>query len=142
MAARANSGVKYRVRRYGTKVLGLEYQVIDDAVLKQPDGSGSTASLYALKAAATDKLLLPPGAFNHTRIVVHGGRFEHWLNGRLVVEMDTASDAWTDAVARSKFKNVDGFGLNPRGRLLLQDHGGKVWFRNLVLRPLTPDDSR
>lgn len=133
-----NSGVKYRVRRYGKRMLGLEYQVIDDARLKDPRSSGSTASLYALKAADGDKPLLPPGSFNHTRIVVRGNRFEHWLNGRLVVEMDTSTDAWTDAVGRSKFKSVEGFGLNRRGRILLQDHGGKVWFRNIVLRPLPP----
>ena len=38
--------------------------------------------------------------------------------------------------ARSKFGDVAGFFTNPKGRIELQDHGARIWFRNIILRPL------
>ena len=41
------------------------------------------------------------------------------------------------ALAKSKFKDVEPvFGLVPKGRILLQDHGTEVWFRNIKIRTL------
>ena len=67
---------------------------------------------------------------------MQGTRIEHWLNGEKIVEADTSSDDWKRRVERSKFGDVDGFFTNRKGRIELQDHGSKVWFRNIVLRPL------
>jgi hypothetical protein len=39
-------------------------------------------------------------------------------------------------VAKSKFANWDEFGTAAAGHLCLQDHGDKVWFRNLKVRVL------
>jgi len=39
-------------------------------------------------------------------------------------------------VAKSKFKTVPGFGTRVRGHILLQDHGGQIWFRDLKIRDL------
>jgi hypothetical protein len=41
-----------------------------------------------------------------------------------------------DAIARSKYKDVPGFGVKTRTRILLQDHGDEVRFRNLKIRTL------
>ena len=62
---------------------------------------------------------------------------EHWLNGAKVLEYELGSDALKAAIAKSKFKSVEGFGTRLPGRLLLQDHGDEVWLRNLKLRDLT-----
>ena len=67
---------------------------------------------------------------------MQGTRIEHWLNGEKIVEADTSSDDWKRRVERSKFGDVDGFFTNRKGRIELQDHGSKVWLRNIVLRPL------
>lgn len=141
IAPRGNSGVKYRVAHYKKGVygnpgwLGCEYQLFDDA------GRGarprySSGAIYELYAPSENKKLRLVGEFNESRIVVHGTRIEHWLNGEKIVDADISSDDWKRRVARSKFGDVEGFFTNPKGRIELQDHGAKVWFRNIVLRPL------
>jgi len=136
IVAGCNSGVKYRVTDYSGAVLGLEYQVLDDAKWKySADHLGATASIYAIKGAAIDKKLHPPGEFNQSRIVAKGDKIEHWLNGRKVVAMTIGSEDWKKRHLASKFKKRPAFG-SKTGRIMLQDHGGKVWFRNLVIREL------
>ncbi|MEM9479587.1 MAG: DUF1080 domain-containing protein [Verrucomicrobiota bacterium] len=136
VAKGANSGVKYKITKFDKSLLGPEFQVLDD----DNHGNGknpmtSAGSIYALFAPSKDKVLKPIGEWNTAKIVVDGSRFEHWLNGKKVLEVDTASEAWAKAVGASKFKNIaDGFGKNEQGKIMLQDHGDKVWFRNLRIK--------
>ncbi len=138
VAEGANSGVKYRMTRYGGRLLGPEYQVLDDE--KHPDGKNGAdrqaAALYDILPANEEKKLRPVGEWNEGRIVARGTKFEHWLNGACVVSVDTASDGWADLVGASKFAKVDGFATAPRGRIMLQDHGDQVWFRHLTITEL------
>ncbi|HEX2750709.1 MAG TPA: DUF1080 domain-containing protein [Verrucomicrobiales bacterium] len=140
IAPGGNSGVKYRVMAYDKKGnLGPEYQLLDDS--KHPDAKvgpqRQTASLYDFVAPDPKaKKLNPPGEWNTSKIVVRGTKFEHWLNGAKVVEMDTATDAWKAAHAKSKFKDVPEFAKNAKGRIMLQDHGDETWFRNLTIKEL------
>lgn len=142
IAKGGNSGVKYRVQFYEKGVrgrpgwLGCEYQLYDDAKLKTGRSAGSTAALYSLYPPNDKKKLNAPGQYNHSRIVVRGNRIEHWLNGERVVQADTGSDDWQARVAGSKFANVERFAQNRKGRIQIQDHGSKVWFRKILLRPL------
>jgi 3-keto-disaccharide hydrolase len=142
LAKGGNSGIKYRVRHYQKGVwgqpgwLGCEYQLYDDN--KSPSPVSSTGALYALYAPNDKKKLNPPGTYNHSRVVVEGNRIEHWLNGVKIVEADTSSAAWRKRIAKSKFARVKGFAQNRKGRLQIQDHGSKVWFRKIVLRPIDP----
>ena len=134
--AGGNNGVKYWVAKIGGKEwLGVEYQMIDDS--KHPDGlkggSHTTASIYDIKAPEAGKPLRAPGEWNTSRVVVRGGKIEHWLNGQLVCAADTASADWQARIAQSKFKNKPGFAPG-KGRIMLTDHGDKVWFRNLTVR--------
>lgn len=136
MVAGYNRGVKYRVTDYSGSILGPEYQVLDDAKWKyEPDHKGASGSLYAIKGARADKDLKPVGEFNTSRIVANGSRLEHWLNGEAVVEMEIGSAEWEALHAASKFKKRPDCGTK-KGRIMLQDHGGKVWFRNLKIREL------
>jgi hypothetical protein len=140
IAPGGNSGVKYRVTTYEKKGnLGPEYQLLDDS--KHPDAKvgpqRQSASLYDFMAPdAKTKKLNPPGEWNTSKIVARGTKLEHWLNGTKVVEMDTASDAWKAAHAKSKFKDVPDFAKNAKGRILIQDHGDESWFRNLTIKEL------
>jgi hypothetical protein len=143
IARRGNSGVKYRVAFYEKGVhgnpgwLGCEYQLFDDAG-RRTDPEHSCGAIYGLVAPSADKKLRPVGEFNDSRIVVRGTKVEHWLNGSKIAEADTASDDWKQRIAASKFGDVPGFFRNPKGRIELQDHGHKVWFRSIELRPLLP----
>lgn len=130
IAAGGNSGVKYRVARYGDQWLGCEYQLLDD---REANEKNKTASLYDVVQPAPGKPLIRAGEWNLSRIVVRNNRIEHWLNGVLVVRIHTNSREWDQAVAGGKFAAVPGFGENRCGRIFLQNHGSEVWFRNLYL---------
>lgn len=138
IATRGNSGLKYRVRDYGKKTLGMEYQILDDPRFQngQPSGKGSTGSIYALYEPNEKKALKPAGEFNSSRIVVHGNRIEHWLNGDLIASATVGDEEWDRRVASSKFSDADGFSRNRFGRIMLTDHGAEVWYRNITIKPV------
>lgn len=131
----ANSGIKYFVveREQPTPGhgLGLEYQIWNDEQPREADKQ--LGSLYDL-IPATNKIVKPVGEWNTARIVVHGNHVEHWLNGRKVVEFDRGSSHFRQLVAESKYKDIPGFGEDPRGHILLQDEGLFNAFRNIKIK--------
>jgi len=133
-----NSGLKYFVQEDRESAIGHEYQLIDDA--KHPDAKigphRQTAALYDVMPA-TNRPTKPVGEWNTSRVVVHGSEVEHWLNGTKVLTYTLDSPALREAIAKSKFKDVDRFGKPQEGLILLQDHGDAVCYRNLKVRPLT-----
>ena len=137
IAPKGNNGLKYRVRKYGKQYLGCEYQILDDAAYKLHP-RGMTGSLYELYEPSGAKQLRPVGEFNQSRIVVRGSHIEHWLNGARIVSADAGSREWYQRVAESKFRDVEGFGENRSGLIMLTAHGSEVWYRNIVLTPLPP----
>lgn len=140
IAARGNSGLKYRVRQYGKKTLGCEYQIYDDGKPDRKPGRGSNGSLYALYEPDPEMQVNPPGEFNSSRIIVRGNHIEHWMNGRRVVSAAVGSPEWDERVASSKFSSESGFSRNRFGRIMLTDHGAEVWYRNFeVQRPVAAD---
>jgi arylsulfatase len=130
-----NSGLKYKFTRFDGKWLGCEYQVIDDG-RNGAHTKNSTGSLYNVYPPNDKKKTKPLGEYNQSRIVVRGSHIEHWLNGEKVVEADTSSEDWKRQIAKSKFKKVEGFGQNSHGHIMLQEHGGEVWFRSITIRKL------
>ena len=148
---RCNSGIKYRFKNFGPTGgevngwLGCEYQILDDFNRGEGTSSGglySTASLYDLFAPDMEKKKLKPhGEVNTGRIVVLDNRIEHWLNGEKVLQCEVGNDAWKQAIARSKFARKDakpgeGFGENPTGFIMLQDHGNSITFEKIAIREI------
>jgi len=129
-----NSGVKYRVQETKGKTFafGCEYQCMYD-----PDATNkeATGSLYDV-LPPVGKKLMPKGEFNQSRILIQGNHVEHWLNGVKVVEFEFWSDAFKEAVAKSKFKGSATWAKDPKGYIALQDHGDEVFFRDLKIRDL------
>ncbi|MCU0446028.1 MAG: DUF1080 domain-containing protein [Microscillaceae bacterium] len=115
---------------------GPEMQVLDDA--KHPDSrypkhhAGDLYDLIACKFVTVK----PAGEWNQARLVVKNGKVEHWLNGYKVVEYQMFTDEWKKMIAASKFKDMPDFGKAKKGRLALQDHNDKVWFKNIKIRKL------
>ena len=136
-AGGGNNGLKYRVRQFGNRTLGCEYQLIDDEGYgyRLPD-TGTTGALYDVYEPHAAKGMRPIGEFNHSRIVVCGNRIEHWLNGHLIVTAYVGSREWRERIAESKFANAEGFGENRVGKIMLTDHNSEVWYRNIELTPL------
>lgn len=130
-----NSGLKYRVKKFGKRTLGCEYQVLGDGD-QRPGSKGSTGSLYEVYGPIESKPLKPVGQFNRSLVVVQGNRIEHWLNGTRIVEAEVGSEQWQQRIAESKFHDVEGFGEAQPGKIMLTDHGSEVWYRNVFLRPL------
>lgn len=135
-----NSGIFYRVHEdpafRNTYQTGPEFQVLDDD--GHADGliaehrAGSNYALHAPSAEA----LKPVGEWNTVRIVADSAHVEHLLNGELIVEYEQWSDEWQRLVDNSKFVDMPDYGQYHRGHIALQDHGDRVWYRNIRIRPI------
>jgi len=137
LSARANSGIFYNVVEQGYKVIyatGPEYQIIDDdgwpSRLEEWQHTGANYAMHPPLARAAK----PVGEWNHTRIVVNLGHVEHWLNGARTADYVLWTPEWEKLVAAGKWKDYPGYGRARKGRIGLQDHGNKVWFRDVKVR--------
>ena len=136
-----NSGIIYNIVEDPSKYeyvwhTGPEMQVLDNTC--HPDAmieKHRAGDLYDLIACKYETVK-PAGQWNKVRLINRNGKVEHWLNGRKVVEVDMTGDEWKQLIAGSKFKDMPAFGKTTSGKIALQDHGDKVWFRNVKIRTL------
>lgn len=133
-----NSGVMFRVsedleRTYHS---GPEFQILHNA--GHSDGKNpmtSAGSNHSLHAPTKD-MTKPVGEWNQGRLVVNGNHVEHWLNGEKVVEYELFSADWTKRLNASKFKDVPRYGRNPKGHIVLQEHGSRTQYKGLRIKVL------
>ena len=135
VAPGGNNGVKYFVTEERPKSPGHEYQMIDDAGYPgKLSPLQLTGAFYDVLPTEAGKPLRPAGEWNASRIVVHGTRVEHWLNGKTVLTYELGSDAVKAGIEKSKFKGHAGFGEKIAGHIMLTYHQDECWYRNLKIR--------
>jgi 3-keto-disaccharide hydrolase len=133
-----NSGIMFRVTPDGEETWhsGPEMQVLDNT--RHKDGANpltSAGSNYALYAPVRD-VTKPVGEWNTVRLIAKGNHVEHWLNDVKVVEYELFSPDWEKRVQASKFGEIPPYGRAKRGHIAIQDHGDRVWYRNIKIKPL------
>lgn len=142
IAPEGNSGVIYHVvesDRFHTPYLtGPEYQLIDDigwpGELEEWQKAGADYAMYL--PDPEKKELNPAGEWNNSRILFDNGHVEYWLNGEKIVEFEAWTPEWFALKSSGKWAGAPEYGLAATGLISLQDHGSKVWFRNMKIREL------
>ncbi len=137
-----NSGFLYHVvERPELKVpyvTGPEYQLIDDigfpSKIEDWQKAGADYAMYICDT--TKKVLKKVGDWNNSKIVFDNGHVEHWLNGQKVLEFEAWTDDWYSRKNSGKWDNAPEYGLARSGVIALQDHGSRIWFKNMKIKEL------
>ena len=141
----ANSGVFFHMQENLSMEAGngnspnwmdnFEIQILEYTYFYDTTAIRSAGSLYDL-ISPTNKKLNPIGEFNKAVLSHKSGHVAHWLNGDKVLEFTIGSPAMDSLLAVSKFKENPDFHTDKEGHLMFQHHGQKVYFRNILVRPL------
>ncbi len=132
-----NSGIFFHWTNLGDPVqTGIEMQILDTAG-KTPTDKHDCCAMYDCLAPKVDAAK-PAGEWNRVVITCKGSMVLIDLNGKRVIS--TNLDRWTTPHLNpdgspNKFDKAYKDMVQP-GYIGLQDHGHKVWFRNLKVRML------
>ncbi|MCW3094011.1 MAG: glycosyl hydrolase [Ferruginibacter sp.] len=141
IAPKGNSGIIIYTHEDTTKYkttynTGPEMQVLDND--GHPDGKikkHRAGDLYDL-ISSSKETVKPVGEWNEVEITSKDGKLDFFLNGTNVVSTTMWDDNWKKLIAGSKFKNMPDFGTFKRGKIVLQDHGDMVSYRNIKIKEL------
>ena len=133
----ANSGIFFRTGNIDDCVqTGIEMQVYD-AAGRETAGKNDVGAIYDFLAPS--KLAAKPaGEWNHCVLTCKGPSVKVELNGEQIIDMDL--DKWTEPGmnpdgSKNKFHTA-GKDMPRVGRIGFQDHGSKVWYRHVRIKPL------
>jgi len=136
-----NSGIFWSVKEdtiykeaYET---GPEIQILDHLNYPDPDKKHHAGALFGLVGSKQEHTN-PIGEWNTFVISINHktNKGKVWLNKVKIIEFPVNGKNWNEMVEHSKFKDWDGFGKFTTGKIGLQDHGSKVWFRNIKIQEL------
>jgi hypothetical protein len=136
----ANSGLLFQVsedKKYKFPYeTGPEYQVIDqDGWNGKLEDWQICGANYAMNPPMV-KPYKPVGEWNKALIVVDGNSVTFILNGQVTVKYTKNSEEWLKARNSGKWSAYPDYGKYDEGHISLQNHGTKVWYRNVKIREL------
>lgn len=137
MPEKCNSGIFFRVGNPKDPVqTGFEVQVFNS----KEKNMHSFGAIYDLVAPKKNNLK-PTGQWNSVEIICKGPYISVKVNGEVIAKMNC--DEWTKPGLRpdgTKHKYRNAIKDFPRkGYLGFQDHGAKVWFKNVKLLALSAE---
>ena len=141
ISPKGNSGIIFYVHEdtaqfQNTYNTGPEMQVLDnDGHADAKIHKHRAGDLYDLIASSSEPLK-PVGEWNLAEIISKDGKLTFKLNGIETVSTTLWDENWKTMVAGSKFAGWIGFGAYKSGKIALQDHGDKVWYRNIMIKKL------
>jgi len=132
-----NSGIMFHVTDAGNTAwqTGPEIQLLDNKEGKDPNKAAWLYQLYTTDTDATK----PPGEWNRLRVLIAPEKCEHVMNGVKYFEYVLGSEDFKERVAKSKFGKMPYFAKSNIGYIALQGDHGQVSFRNIKIRPITPE---
>jgi len=135
ISERANSGIFLRVADPEDEVqTGFEVQVLDSYGKSVP-GKHDFGAIYDIQEPAVNAAN-PAGEWNDILIICRGPHVQVELNGEMIIEVDFS--LWTQPGKNpdgtdNKFQMAYKELVHP-GYIGFQDHGARVWYRNVKVR--------
>jgi len=134
----ANSGIIYQIKEdtlykfpYET---GPEFQVIDHENWPDPlEDWQINGANYAMYPPAA-KIYKPVGEWNRLLLIVNGNNVTQILNGEVVVQYEKYSEEWLTRKNSGKWLAFPDWGKFDEGKISLQNHGTKVWYRSVKIK--------
>ena len=141
---KGNSGVFWAVNEseeYSVPYLTApEIQVLDDDIYGKEDTSNynhMNGALYDM-VAPSELHANPTGEWNKYLIEINYndniGKVK--LNDKDAIEFPLSGNEWNNLIKNSKFKDWGGFAKTKSGPIAFQDHGTKVYYRNIKIKEL------
>ncbi len=139
LSERSNSGIIFQVKedpkyKYSYET-GPEIQLLDQGdrpIRDETTSHGANYSMYAPKARPYH----PAGQWNRLLLVVNGNHVTHFINGVEVVSFEKYSEDWLKRRNSGKWSDYPDWGKFNEGHIALQNHGSKLWFRNIKIKKL------
>ena len=136
----ANSGIIFQVsedKKYNFPYeTGPEYQIIDQDNWPDPLEDWQICGANYAMYPPLLKPYKPIGEWNQVMLVVDGNNVTQILNGKLIVRYVKYSDEWQKLKGSGKWADYPDYGKFDEGYISLQNHGTKVWFRNIKIKEL------
>jgi hypothetical protein len=134
----SNSGIVFQVKedpkyKYSYET-GPEFQLIDQDNWYDPledwQIHGSNYAMYPPEA----KPYNPIGEWNRLLLVVDGNKVTQVINGVKTVYYEKYSDDWNAKRNSGKWLNYPDWGKFDEGSISIQNHGTKLWFKNIKIK--------